>query len=381
MGAGEVDVTLDGSGSHGSVGASHASGHRLRDSAAAVADTKLVAANANNSAVVGARRAVSGALGRGTIGGGSRLGRGRLRLGLLSWGLRLGLRSRLGGSDRLVPIARSGSVRVAVRGLGRAVTLGRSAEGACAGTQLGHGSAATASGIRTGFGGRGANDRWASVGVLEVVVDGVGALSRRQVDGEHVRQGSEHRGDIGRTGSSPGAAHLDRSAVHVELSVANLVQPRPGESVLAVWKVGRHRDIDLGDVGIVGVLAGVLVVFRSTRAATNLGVDHLPLALFGRLGIGRDRELAAAASVGGTSDELDTLGLTSVPLVHLGDFVGAGRLLAGELADLQRKLLGAGILPLERNGVLHDDMGRSSGGERQKGGGLGEHVAEERVIG
>ena len=85
MGAREVDVALCSGGGHSTVGARHAGGHRLGNSAAAVANTKLVGANADNSTIVGARSAVGRTLSRSASGRSGRLsswglwGRGRSR--------------------------------------------------------------------------------------------------------------------------------------------------------------------------------------------------------------------------------------------------------------------------------------------------------------
>ena len=84
----EVDVTLLGRCDDSAVRARHASGKVLSDSAATVAKTELLAANANNAAVVGARSALA-------VGGSGVVGwlRGSRRSG--SWGR--GLRRRWSG--------------------------------------------------------------------------------------------------------------------------------------------------------------------------------------------------------------------------------------------------------------------------------------------
>jgi hypothetical protein len=58
VGAREVEVTLCRGDDH-TLGAGHASSQILSDCAATVAETKLVAADANNSAVIGARSALA----------------------------------------------------------------------------------------------------------------------------------------------------------------------------------------------------------------------------------------------------------------------------------------------------------------------------------
>jgi hypothetical protein len=58
VGAGEVDVAL-GRGDDGTSLARHAGGKVLGDGAATVAETELLAANADNTAIVGARSALA----------------------------------------------------------------------------------------------------------------------------------------------------------------------------------------------------------------------------------------------------------------------------------------------------------------------------------
>jgi hypothetical protein len=58
VGAGEVEAALGGS-DNCVVGAHHAGGKVLSNSAATVAKTELLAANADNSSIVGARSAVA----------------------------------------------------------------------------------------------------------------------------------------------------------------------------------------------------------------------------------------------------------------------------------------------------------------------------------
>ena len=108
------------------------------------------------------------------------------------------------------------------------------------------------------------------------------------------------------------------------------------------------------------------------RAPTNDAVDNFPLRRLCRLSVCGHRELARATTVNRRTDERDSLGLTSVPLVHLRDLVDTGALLAGVVAGCERRAVKCSLAVWDR--VLEDHVRRSAGSECQKGGSFGEHL-------
>jgi hypothetical protein len=122
------------------------------------------------------------------------------------------------------------------------------------------------------------------------------------------------------------------------------------------------------------VTGGVLLKVSSYvgRAATNDAVDDLPLRRLCGLSVCSHGELAGTTTVNRRTDERDGLGFASVPLVHLGDLVDAGALLARVVAGCERRAVES-ILAVG-NGVLEDHVRRSAGSKCQKGGSLGEHL-------
>lgn len=313
VGAREVDVTLDGS-NDSTVRARHASSEVLSHSAAAVAETKLLAANAYDTTIVGAGCALAVAWGavvgnlRSSRGSGSRrlVRSGLGRLSRLSSGC--SSRSRrstrckdtarvdrgLGVGGTLVDWRRNGS-RVATTGLG--CTLGWCGRSTCRraadltstctecvlalATRAGHSvtRATRLDSVR------------ASIGEDEVLLLSSAALSGWEVDNEHVGKGRQSlRSTRGRCGGSA-AADLDRSTVHVELAVANLVHPGPGECVAAIWDILGHSDrkaagntSQRGLSGLLWCVSGVL----SSGAPSNVALDDLPLRLLRGLRVSGD---------------------------------------------------------------------------------------------
>jgi hypothetical protein len=84
---------------------------------------------------------------------------------------------------------------------------------------------------------------------------------------------------------------LDRSAVHVELTVSNLVQPGPSKGVSAVRDRLRHGDREGGSTVTESTFVRK-VTGNVRRAASDNTVDDLPLRSLGGLTVGGDRELA-----------------------------------------------------------------------------------------
>ena len=305
--AGELDGGALGDGGDDAVGADSAGGevHGLSDTVGA--DTELGAANADDGALDRARLAVgTTARGRGrsrSSRGGSR-GSGR--------GLGDEDTTSVGGSSGL----RSGGRSVSTAGrLGGVFGSGRSAELTVAGSQFVHSSAASASNVEAKRGTLTSLDRVAGVGELEILALGSGALLVGNVGDEHVGEAAEGGRDVAATTAGDG----DGSAVHVHLSVADLVEPGPGEGVLASGKVFGHGNIVA--VQARSVLDVLGEIARGVgRAATHDGVDDLPLAVLGRSASG-DGELARTATVDGRALELDLLGLASIPGVFSLDAV------------------------------------------------------------
>jgi hypothetical protein len=113
-------------------------------------------------------------------------------------------------------------------------------------------------------------------------------------------------------------------------------------------------------------------------AATDNAVDNLPLRGLCGLHVCGEGELARATTVNGGADEGDLLSLTGIPLVHLGNLVDTGALLARPVARCERRAVESSLAV--RNGVLEDHVRGRTGSECQKGGSLGEHlVMYERV--
>jgi hypothetical protein len=397
--AGEADAAA----SELAVGAGGTLSELLRDSVAEVAEAERVGADADNSTVsvarrAGSRRGVGRARARGRAGAGASLGarttsrrRGWLggsrrggnggssrRGGLVRSG-GLGSNRRLGNSRSAG--SRSGtSSRRCARGKdtstvgGSSSGLGRAAELSSTSAQDSDGSAVGTRNGGTRVGALTSGYTVTGVGVEEILARGNLALSRREVGDEHVGQLAEDGRDIGRGSVALRAAAGDGegSAVHVELSVAEPVQPCPGESVLTGREALRDLDGNRGVAQVIPVVGHVGIV-RATLAAVNLAVKNLPLRVLGRLGVGSDRELARATTVGRTTLKLDIQGATSRDGVHRGDSIGAGRLLAGEICGFQRRLLGARVLPVKGNGGVQDHVRGGTCGKRKEGGCLEKH--------
>lgn len=140
-------------------------------------------------------------------------------------------------------------------------------------------------------------------------------LSSLDVRDEHVRQLVEAVLVVG------AAAHGDRGTVHVHLAVTDLVEPRPGEGVIAVRHVGGQRPVEDGGAVAVGVLGQV--AGRVGRTAALNGMKDLELgALRDRLIHGQG-QLAGAAAVNSRAGEGERLRLASFNGVHLDDLANA----------------------------------------------------------
>lgn len=88
----------------------------------------------------------------------------------------------------------------------------------------------------------------------------------------------------------------DLRAVHVHLTVADLVEPSPGQQSLSAGSVG-------GDLE---------VVLLGQRAATDDGLDHFPGLAF----VVRERDLARPSAVTGTASNVHLVGLPGRVVGH-----------------------------------------------------------------
>lgn len=211
-------------------------------------------------------------------------------------------------------------------------------------------------------------------GAVELLDDGtgiweldVGALGGgtavADVGLEHVGQGREGAGRARGTGDS------DRCAVHVHLAIADLVEPGPGEHVLAGGQV-------LGDVEAVleghlqvGVVAQVA---RSVlgRAAALDGLNDLPDRVDGGLEVSGDGDLAGAAAVDGGALEGQLLGAALGVGVD-GAVGGVGDGLAGVVAAAAFE--GAAARAGEGDRVGHEDVRARGGNQSGESERFGEH--------
>lgn len=75
--------------------------------------------------------------------------------------------------------------------------------------------------------------------------------------------------------------HGDRSAVHVQFLIADVVEPRPGKSVIASSKVLRDGELIGIRISCTGIASDIAIRF-SGRTATFDGVDHFEHTVLGR---------------------------------------------------------------------------------------------------
>lgn len=377
--------------------ADHAGRHVLPDDGAAVAETELRGAVADDLAVVGVGALAVGLAvgsGRGLAGSGGDGGGG---LGDRGNGLRGSLSDRRGGSGG----GEEGGGRRAALGEGDARDRGgrRNLLGGRAGGRAGDGAggrlgargarrlaAAAAGALTLGLGqgpGGGVTSLEAVAGVGELQdLLALGKALRELTLGEDLRlgegggkeagDGRETLGeggeadvgdeDVGQLVESRGVVRAagdgDRGAVHVHLGVlAGDREPGPGES-----------DIAVGDgVGQLVLEGRGLVV--QTGAATLDRVKHLEGGLGSRVLVGGDAELAGAAIVhsgaSGAADLSDLLGVARVEVESVRLANGEGGALSDRVVlELARVLAGgertAVLLQLglvERDRVLHVHVG------------------------
>lgn len=219
----------DGAASDLAVGASHTGSEGLGNSASTVADTERRGADADKSTVGGARgaagrrRSSSGGGGGAASGLGGSGGRGGSRAGSGSEdGTRVG---GLGHGGRLEGSGLRGSGVRVVRAAGGSSSAASGSSGstklAGTSTELGLSSATGTLDLEAGNSLRALGHSLAGVGVEGILLSEELALGGGQVDDEHVGKATESLGDIG----ARATGDLERSTVHVELAVAELVVP------------------------------------------------------------------------------------------------------------------------------------------------------------
>jgi hypothetical protein len=164
---------------------------------------------------------------------------------------------------------------------------------------------------------------------------------------------------------------LDRCTIHVEFPVAEFIEPGPGEGVATVRDVRGHRHRKSGSALVSSRTTGKVTIGVG-RAVANNALDNLPLRVLGRLRIGSDRKLTRTSTMYGGTHEGDDLGCTGIPLVHLGDGIDAGTLLARKIGRGQWGVIESVLA--EGNGVCDNHVCCSTGSKRQKEGGLGKHI-------
>jgi hypothetical protein len=210
-------------------------------------------------------------------------------------------------------------------------------------------------------------DRVAGVGddnVLVVAVAKVGGAAAHAGD-----VGDEEVGQLVIVGLvSAGAGEREFAAVHVELAVADTVDPGPGDGGVSGRDIAGDGVVvgeGVGGGSIVSDVAGGV----ASRAATLDGVDDLPDARLGGLSVVGDGELARATTVDGRAHQGQRLLRAEGERVY-GTVPAAGDVSAGEIASG----LGQGAVD-GRVGLTGVASAVRVGGERHGLGALHVHVA------
>lgn len=229
-------------------------------------------------------------------------------------------------------------------------------------------------------------DRFTWLGESKVLaVDGVGGAAVADV-------GLEHVGEVGTLGERGQAALVDGgggsiallvsgdsdgSTVHVHLTVTSAVEPSPSKSIFTSGDAVGDLELEVGGAFIIGVVAEVAV--EVGWAATNDGVDDLPLGVDGWGLVFGERDLARTTTVRSTTDEAEDLLLTDGIggwLSWRGRGASAGEVDSGRV---KRILLGWA----EGRRSLEDHMGISRGDEERGQGNEsfdGNHVCDCSVF-
>lgn len=127
------------------------------------------------------------------------------------------------------------------------------------------------------------------------------------------------------------------STVHVHLTVANLVEPSPGKSVVTSRQLlgdGEVICVRVDGVSVVTHVAGLVLC----RAATLDGLDNSPYRVLVGLGVGSHRNLARTAAVNSTSNEGELLSAAlSIHVAGTLEVVDTSSLFAGEIGAVRKK--------------------------------------------
>ena len=256
---------------------------------------------------------------------------------------------------------------------------------------------------------RGSVCTWSGTGVLDELtgvgeseIAGLGgaaaAADGADVSDEHRREGGAlvdgEAGGLGRGVDAEwcdgfGVALLgaagdgDGGAVHVHFTVADLVEPGPSEGVLAGGDTFGDGVLELAGAGAVGVASDV--AGSACGAATDDGVDDLPLGAGGRSFIGGERDLAGSTTMGGAADEGEGLvDANGHDVACTLSGVNSGPLLAGEIGAVgcERAVVESGLAVW--NGRAHHhvtmDAREESGCESHEHVACGRHGVKVEVV-
>ena len=188
-----------------------------------------------------------------------------------------------------------------------------------------------------------------------------GALVDREAGG--LRRGVDAESGDGFGVALLGAASDgDGGAVHVHLTVADLVEPGPGEGVLAWGDTFGDGELEFAGAGTVGVATNVAGCGGGT--ATDDRVDDLPLGAGGWGLVGGEGDLAGSTAMSGTADEGEGLiHSDGHGVARAFSFVDSGPLLAGEVGAVgcERAVVEGGLAV--GNGRAHHHVSVGAGEE------------------
>lgn len=185
------------------------------------------------------------------------------------------------------------------------------------------------------------DERLARVGEADVLA--FGGHAAVNVGDEHLRQvvaladvdeAARVYDGSGRVALAFGFLDGDGGAVHVELAVADAVQPGPSEGILARGDTFGNLELKVGRALGVRVVAPQ-VACSVGGASTFDGMDDLPDRVLGRLHVLGDADLARAATVdSGALEGQSSLVALGVGVLPLGGVIDAFPLLAGEIGPV-----------------------------------------------
>lgn len=137
--------------------------------------------------------------------------------------------------------------------------------------------------------------------------------------------------DIGKVAFGGATGDGDGRAVHVHLRVADAVEPRPGEHVVAGLDAGWNDELVCAGTAAVGIVADIAGC-RFGGTATLDGVDDLPFRAGRWRLVACEGDLTRAAAVDGAAGERKCLlGADGHGVTGSFGFVNFRSLLAGEI--------------------------------------------------